>query len=131
MKNKQLKKSKNLVKKNKDKVCYLAHPLMSTIGQSKNYKDESYIAKELKKDGFLSLVRPLKIIPPSYNDIDASNIWIHLLEICDVLILSPDWELSTGCKAEKKIAELLGIKILYLKKYKKNKKTKIMLNEVL
>lgn len=129
MKNKKIKKSKNIIKKNKDKICYLAHPLMSTIGQDKNYKDESYIAKELKKENFLSLIRPLKIIPPLYDDINASNVWIHLLEICDVLILSPDWELSTGCKAEKNIAELLGIKILYLEKYKKNGKTKILLKE--
>jgi len=112
------KESNKIVKDYSEKIVYLAHPLMSTIGQEANYIDENKIANSLESIGYKNLVRPLKILPYYFNEKEASRVWTHLLSICDSIILSPDWQLSTGCLAEKRLAELLGLKIFYLKRGK-------------
>lgn len=122
-------KASEIVKGHCNKIVYLAHPLMSTIGQEANYKDENNIANSLESFGYRNLVRPLKILPYYLNEEDAARVWTRLLSVCDAIFLSPNWELSKGCVAEKKLAKLLGLKVFYLDQDKESNTLTISLTQ--
>lgn len=100
------------------KIYYVSHPF--TDDEEKNRQEAREITAHLK-DIFTDdiFINPLdafqytKIIKAwTYEDVLKQC--LELLQICDGLILTGNWQVSRGCNAEKQEAERLHLEIYQL-----------------
>ena len=93
---------------------FLSHPRRPEKLIKENLEDADSIAKNELKG--LNLVEPFKEIPQdgSVSEEQAMAECINLLMDCDGIIMTGDWEKSTGCFLEYRIAKATGKTILEL-----------------
>lgn len=98
------------------KLVYLSHPF--TGNESENRTDARFTCSDLKeKHKEWSLINPLdnfmwtQNIKLSHGEILA--MCLEILKACDSIYLCHGWEQSIGCREEKKLAEEMGMEILY------------------
>lgn len=100
------------------KIYYVSHPF--TGDEEKNRRKAREITAELKKayPKFI-FINPLDVfqyteLVKAWNYEDILKQCLELLQICDGLILTGDWQESRGCRAEKQEAEGKGLEIYQL-----------------
>lgn len=98
----------------KDKIWYLSHPLTTCGDMKDNYEDERVVAAFLYGERFEHLVRPLDLLPEDREKRECARTWHLLLQACDGIILSGEWENSEGCLAEYRMAKAFGMDIIYV-----------------
>ncbi|MDD5543863.1 MAG: DUF1937 family protein [Acidobacteriia bacterium] len=99
------------------KRCYLAGPYRDSRGEwfvQQNIEHAGEVARKLWRDGF-SVMCPHKNTS-FYGGTDIPDqIWLdgdlEWIKVSDILVLMPDWERSSGTRAEKEFAEKLGIPV--------------------
>lgn len=98
------------------KLVYLSHPFSGN--ESDNRTDARFMCSDLKeKHKEWCIINPLdnfwwtQNLKLTYEEILA--MCIEILQACDAIYLCLGWEKSKGCRAEKKIAEELGMEIIY------------------
>lgn len=102
---------------------YLSGPMTGI--ENLNAEAFNEAEKKLKNEGH-KVINPIQLateldtefyyeskLIPSYKDYLLND--IHHISFCDKLVLLPGWEQSKGAKAEKAIAEAIGIEIEELK----------------
>jgi hypothetical protein len=99
------------------KIAYVAGPYRAkTIrGIVENINKAEAVALELWKLGFMVFC-PHKNSGLFDGDIPDENFLdgdIELMKRCDLVVMIPDWEKSTGAVNEKKIAEEVKIPVFY------------------
>ncbi len=94
------------------KKVYVAHRYE---GKEENKQRVEQIIKQLVKDNPDTLyISPIHCTGFYYHDIpyeDGMEYCFELLQMCEELLLTDDWENSRGCKLEKQFAEEKGIPI--------------------
>lgn len=81
--------------------AYLAHPYETYRHPDENRALEEALYKVLSASNpDTEFVRPLKLIPEHLSRVEAMWRCFDLIDTCDVLIASPDWIKSAGCRAE-------------------------------
>lgn len=96
------------------KLYYLAHPFKSYGFPDDNLFNESKLFRMLiSETPSVKIIRPLRLIPPIEED-EALRRCLKLLEACDTILLSFNWEFSKGCVYEKEYAEIMGKDIIFL-----------------
>lgn len=104
-----------------NKIYYLSHPLTSCGTVKENYMHEEKCAIQIRlleinnceTYEFYHLIRPLEILPSSFNVDEAMSRCIKLLSACDGIIMSGKWEHSNGCLTEMEYAKKYGLEIIY------------------
>lgn len=98
------------------KLVYISHPF--TGNEVKNLQDARAMCSDLKEEHKeWSLINPLdnfmwtQNIKLSHREI--LNMCLEILKACDSIYLCHGWERSIGCREEKKLAEEMGMEILY------------------
>ena len=98
------------------KLVYVSHPF--TGNETGNRQDARAMCSDLKEEHKeWSLVNPLdnfmwtQDIKLSHREI--LNMCLEILKACDSIYLCHGWERSIGCREEKKLAEEMGMEILY------------------
>lgn len=98
------------------KLVYVSHPF--TGNETENLQDARAMCSDLKEEHKeWSLINPLdnfmwtQNIKLSHGEILA--MCLEILQACDSIYLCHGWERSSGCLEEKKLAEEMGIEILY------------------
>ena len=98
------------------KLVYLSHPF--TGNESENRTDARFTCSDLKeKHKEWCLINPLdnfmwtQTITLSHGEILA--MCLEILKACESIYLCHGWEQSIGCREEKKLAEEMGMEILY------------------
>lgn len=104
------------VELNPNKIYFLSHPCTSGgSGEKANRKMEeevyNFLVDECKT---VKVIRPLKIIPDNYDYDKAMWVCYNQLDISDVVIFSPGFQTSRGCKDEHKYCIENGIPRLYI-----------------
>lgn len=96
------------------KRYYVSHPF--TGNAKSNLEHAEKIRSQLKERyPDICFMNPLGMFGNDDTDYcTALADAIELLSCCEVIILCPGWETSTGCRAEKSYALHKGIKIKYL-----------------
>lgn len=85
-----------------EKLYYLAHPL-TTGGRTmaQNRVEEKLVYYQIMSQyPHAKILRPLALLPDGMDDETAMSKCYNLLRAADAIILSPGWELSTGCFLE-------------------------------
>lgn len=98
------------------KLVYVSHPF--TGNEAENRQDARALCSDLKEEhkGWC-LINPLdnfmwtQNIKLSHREI--LNMCLEILKACDSIYLCHGWERSIGCREEKKLAEEMGMEILY------------------
>ena len=98
------------------KLVYVSHPF--TGNEAENRQDARALCSDLKEEhkGWC-LINPLdnfmwtQNIKLSHREI--LNMCLEILKACDSIYLCHDWERSIGCREEKKLAEEMGMEIIY------------------
>ena len=82
-----------------DNVYYLAHPLTTCGTIEENLEDEQRIADKIE-ECFKSavLTRPLTLIPITLTSEEAMPICKQMIDLCDAVIMTGDWQKSEGLK---------------------------------
>lgn len=104
-----------------NKVYYLSHPLTSCGTMKENYEHEEKCAIQIRlleinnceSNEFYHLIRPLEILPPSFDTHKAMERCIKLLRACDSIIMCGNWRHSNGCLTEMDYAKRYGLEIIY------------------
>lgn len=98
------------------KLVYLSHPF--TGNENENRTDARFTCSDLKeKHKEWCLINPLdnfmwtQNIKLSHREI--LNMCLEILKACDSIYLCHGWERSIGCQEEKKLAEEMGMEIIY------------------
>ena len=104
------------VELNPNKIYFLSHPCTSGgDGEKANREMEEevfqFLVDECKN---IKLIRPLKIIPDNYDYNKAMRVCYTLADVSDVMIFSPGFQTSRGCKDEHKYCIENGIPRLYI-----------------
>ena len=99
------------------KRYYVSHPF--TGDEKANLADAERIRAELKaRHPHICFMNPLGMFGDENADYcTALADALELLSCCEVIILCPGWEKSTGCRAEKAYAIHAGITIHYLDEF--------------
>lgn len=100
-----------------ESLYYLAHPLM-TGGKiiDQNRREEKLIYHQiLSRYPGIKILRPLELLPETMDNAFAMYKCYHLMAASDAIILSPGWEMSTGCRLEKQFCEDNDKDIFYFK----------------
>ena len=99
-----------------DNVYYLAHPLTTCGTIEENLEDEQIIADKIEKC-FKSavLTRPLTLIPITLTSEEAMPICKQMIDLCDAVIMTGDWQKSEGCTEELLYAYETGREIIFEK----------------
>lgn len=114
-----------------NKLYYFAHQYTAKDAQGKNLLDKErenfelscVRSAELIKLGYniyspISHSHPIHVTSEKWLQTGEYKIWVNLNNLMiertkfDGIILSPEWETSSGCKAEKKLFESKGLEIL-------------------
>ena len=98
------------------KLVYVSHPF--TGNEAENRQDARALCSDLKEEhkGWC-LINPLdnfmwtQNIKLSHREI--LNMCLEILKACDSIYLCHGWERSIGCREEKKLAEEIGMEIIY------------------
>ena len=98
------------------KLVYVSHPF--TGNEAENRQDARALCSDLKEEhkGWC-LINPLdnfmwtQNIKLSHREI--LNMCLEILKACDSIYLCHGWERSIGCREEKKLAEEMGMEIIY------------------
>lgn len=98
------------------KLVYLSHPFSGN--ESVNRADARFTCSDLKeKHKEWCIINPLdnfwwtQNLKLTYEEILA--MCLEILQTCDTIYLCRGWERSAGCRAEKKLAEEMGMEVLY------------------
>lgn len=99
-----------------DKIYFISHPCTNGNGGEKyNREKEAEIYDLLcSENKDFKAIRPLKIIPNKYDYDKAMGVCYSLIDVCDCVIFSPNWQLSKGCKLEHKYCIENDIPRLYI-----------------
>lgn len=90
---------------------YLSGPITGVP----NYKEDfETVEAELKRIGCTKLVNPgwLDIVLTNANYEEYMSICIHMLEMCDTIMMLPGWETSAGANREMGYALALGKQVV-------------------
>ena len=96
------------------KTVYVAHPFRGDKeGNREKAKETCIILKERNPD--CCFVSPLDAFrwADDFADDDVLEMCKELVIRCDAIYLCKGWEISAGCRAEKRIAEFAGKEVLY------------------
>ena len=82
------------------KVYYLSHPFTSYGNPVQNQLSAAHIQMELTIRYKINIINPIVLLPFGIPNDPAMVKCKHLYNACDVVILCPGWEQSTGCNEE-------------------------------
>jgi hypothetical protein len=84
------------------------------ITDDPNYREKFNTAEQILRDGYdFIVINPAKKIDEQLPRKIQMVLSIDALCACDTIYMLPDWEESTGARAEKAFAESIGINIRY------------------
>lgn len=104
----------------KKKQYYICHPFETYGEVEENLKKEETLVKGLESvygSKEIEFIRPFKLIPHDIPRDQAMSQCLALLNKCDGIILSPDWNKSEGCRVEYEQALDNGLDIIEIKKW--------------
>lgn len=114
-----------------DMIWYFAHPYTVKdkdgknvhVGEQANFQQACMKTGELMKRGYMvyspiAHTHPVHAISPEFIKNDEYKLWVKLDELIiektkfSGIILAPNWETSSGCKAERKEFEKKKLQVL-------------------
>lgn len=101
------------------KVVYIAGPFRaeSAWGVEQNIRRAEELALEVWRTGKAAAICPHTNTRFFQGATPDDDVWlkgdIEILHRCDAVLLTPDWERSSGARAERKVAQEAGIPVFH------------------
>jgi hypothetical protein len=97
----------------KNKLYYLAHPFTTYGNETRNLISSRLIARWIRLRYGISVLNPLVTVPQSLTWDDAMYKCGLLLDACDAIIMSGQWQKSKGCIDEYEASKFESREVLF------------------